>query len=334
MAFVNCGVVPRNGKSPTFFRDYDYNLNLVFPTDRTYMIGIDQSSKNTGIYMTDTDVSFHFICDFTRTESDNYRFYEQLRLFVKRIVKGAKVGLFVTENLPPMKYRNSGNVLRELKGVLKTWRVHESMPEISEMPDDRFTTIYPQTWKSKIVDKSKGKNRHLDKRLVAEDICDKFPELREYLHRVPNNEYDSYDATGILHGYLLANHTTDGYQQIAGSKDYTGDIMVFYRLVPKDQLGNPEVTMANFEVQQINEKSKTMALNKDVSMFNNFKMAASKHSFVMTIIDDLLQSMSVRWQFDLGMNNDALVCYILRKSTMSKKQIDFLRSTMPYEEIL
>ena len=161
---------------PSIFRYGDITtIDIELPKDRVYMMSIDQSSKETGIYLTDLDCSFHLIGSVERKLQDKYRYYENIKLFLKRLVKDRKIGLFVMEDLPPVHRGWALPVLAEFKGIINSWRNSGEIPEFSAIPDDKWQKIMPSTWKSQVIDKSKGKNRFNVKREIALDLVDKFP---------------------------------------------------------------------------------------------------------------------------------------------------------------
>lgn len=308
-------------------------LDVQLPDDRIYLMSIDQSSKETGIYLTDLDVSFHFIGTVERRLQDKYRYYEEIRLFLKRLLRGKTLGLFVREDLPPVNRGRALPVLGELVGILNSWRSSGDIPEFTNLPDDKWEKIMPSTWKSKIIDKSKGKGRFNKKREIASDLVDKFPELVDYFNSVkPSSDYDGFDACGILHGYI-ATHYSDTGAKIAGTKDFQGDIMVYCRSVSKEELSDRESLLEWFFPQEYDYGHKWLEMNTEASYYDNIRRAASKHPFVLTIVNDLLTSIALRWQHGIGMDSNPLLLYIVRKNIMKKSQLDKLEEVFHYEKV-
>lgn len=328
------------GKFDPLFRQGELtSIMLDLPSDRKYHLSIDQSSSCTGIYITDEAFSFHFICDIKRGSESKDMFYRYLQAFLRRLLKDCKVTMVVYEDLPPMKYRGSGNVLRELRGHLNAWFSND--PQFSELQEDDRKTILPQQWKSKIIDKSKGTGRFNDKREIASDIVDRFPELKFYFDRCLVKDYDGFDACGIYHGYKLLHYTgvqsqgREGGQRelIAGSKSYYGSVIVFYRTLSPEEYSDKRTLIGPFIAEFRNRQFKTLAWNSENSALDNYRIAASLSPYSVTVIEDLHTNLALRWQFDLGFNDKKIFSYIIRKKELSKSHLAYLKEHLPYEEL-
>jgi hypothetical protein len=318
--------------NPVYRRQMSDSLDVTLPTGGEYELGIDASSKCVGIYVTDVDNRFHFICDFQRNSGDKYGFYREVKGFIRGLLKGSTLSMVVTEDIPPVAgRRNAGNVLRELRGVLNSWFAEDSL--FSKVPENKRHFIMPQSWKSEMIDKSKGTGRFNNKSEIAADIVDKFPELAEFYRRCMSTDYDSFDACGLYHGYKAKHFSEDGKKVIAGTKSYYGSVLVFYRLIAPELLNNKKELAGPFVADIINNGIVALKWTDKNSPLDNFRIAASAAPLTVTIIDSLSVSLAIRWQFNLGLNNNQIIAYVFRKKLLKGKHLEYLKASMPYEEI-
>ena len=196
------------------------NFNLHLNEDHSYMIGIDQSTSCTGFSILSTDMNIHVVIDFLNSDSDKNQYLRAFRGFLFSICKGQKITLLVHEEpVPQQVQKYSSRVLQELVGHLKEW-----IASIPELEDAEIKSLYPQSWKSKVIDRdaaaSNGgfKKRAKSKAAISEDVCKIFPYLCQYRARHFSKDYDCFDATGILIGWILLSHNEKGEEQIYGLK--------------------------------------------------------------------------------------------------------------------
>ena len=310
-------------------------LPLHLPNDRAYYVGMDASSKEIGIYVTDKNFSFHFIGTVIRRGEDKHIFYEETRLFLKRLfLNKPEIALFVTEDVPPYNRGWALPVLAELKGFINSWRSSGDIPSLAEIPDRCWVKIMPSSWKSAVWDKSKGKGRFNKKVEIAKDLCDKFPELWYYFHRVrASSDYDGFDACGIVHGYLATHFSEDGKEKIAGTKDFYGHVRIFCRSFSVEELKeNPSVVLEGFEIQQDMYPVEYMVMDTEKSFYANVRMAASKYPFCITTVDDVYNAIMLRWMFGIPLDGNQLALYILRDNIITEAQLRYLMQKFPYTE--
>jgi hypothetical protein len=341
LAYIEFVFASRDGKVNTSDRGDPYNMKLQLPDGHIYHLALDQSTTCTGICITDSKFTFQFLCNFFRYGDSKEDYLRALKYFISTLISNQILMTFITEKVPPVKYSNSYGTLRELKGVITSWK--GDIDELRALKNECFGDILPQVWKSKIVNKSKGKNRHKEKKLIADDICDIFPELRNFFNTQSAKDYDAFDACGILHGYMRTHHTEDHLsskaptnmaKQIGAEKTFTGHVMVFYKTLEVDDLSNPEIVMRDFEFVEAKVGLEVMALSSNHSLYNNYLMAVAKNDFVITYVEDMLDSLALRWQFDLGLNKKRIVCFILKKRILPDKLLKSLKEFYPYEEII
>lgn len=329
-------MVRRDGQPATPFYGEASSMDIRLPAGRRYLIGMDQSSKSTGIYVTDQDISFHFIGTIERNATNKYKFYDDLKFFVRRLIHERDIDAFVTERLLPANRGYSLPTLAELKGYINGWKV--DIPELAMMSAERFSEMHPSTWKSVMMDKSKGKGRSNKKREIALDICDKFPELREYLNIVrPSSDHDGFDACGIIHGFRatrnLDGNDPDAVEKIAGIKDYTGDIMVYYRSLSFADATNPDILLEGFEYQAETYGRRFLSTDADENWYSNVKKAASTRAFTMTAVESPIHRAMLRWLFNMGEGDTPWIAYIVRKNVMLASQREMLAKYYHNEQI-
>jgi hypothetical protein len=137
-------------------------FSVILPRDKTYDIGLDQSSSCTGIAIRSVDGDLEMIVDVRNNSFNKNTFYRELKGVLRKLVNGRNIRLVVCEDPIPAKGKKyASTVLLELRGQISAW-----MEEIPEFNQASFNSLYPQSWKSLIVDKSKGKHRSNDKVLL------------------------------------------------------------------------------------------------------------------------------------------------------------------------
>ena len=100
---------------------------------------------------------------------DKKDYFADIFNLISRLVKGQTVNLIVCEKPVPKDVGSyTFRVLTELFGKLEVFL--EFNPDLAKT---ELQSIYPQAWKSRIIDKSKGTGRINTKLCCAEDICDK-----------------------------------------------------------------------------------------------------------------------------------------------------------------
>jgi hypothetical protein len=334
MGLATYCVALRNG-SPAPVKVQDASmLNLQLTPDLVWRIAIDQSSKETGIYAIDAEGTQHVIINIARRAQEKERYYEELKFFLKRMVRGVKVEFFVREALPPIqnaKGNYSTPVLQSLIGRINAWRSPDIIPEFAAIEDKYWTSIMPGTWKKHMNDKSKGKNRVNKKREMALDILDRFPEFIHYFnYQNPSSDYDGFDACGILHGYL-AERGNGTFERIVSAKEYRGDIYVFYRALSKQEATNRDSLLRGFEVQEHKFGVEALNMNPGGNLYDNVKMAATKFNFVLSAVSNETEELMLRIMFDMGLDDRTIYVYIVRKSAMGVAQLRDLKAHYPFE---
>lgn len=287
-------------------------------------LGIDQSTSCTGLCLERTDGFFRVLLDVSRDKAlETKRFYRDLFKILAKLAKGCSFKYVIMEK-PAPKDMYASRVLQELKG-----RVEEWVGMIPEFEDAVVDSLFPQTWKSYMVDKSKGKNRHRDKLAVAEDISERFPLLLPYYVHYPYTDYDSFDACGILNGYMQYAFNSVGEPQIHGSIEKRHVSVVGYRWVDSAKVGENSEAFSCFCACH---RPEVLAFNERYNLHENIRMASSSHEFVITILPkQLLQPFM--WKYDIDIDEDkTMVMYVLRKGKFSSADMALFKEAVPWNE--
>lgn len=268
-----------------------FNLKLIH--DLTYDIGIDQSSSCTGIAIRSIDKDINILIDIRRDCGDKESFYREVKGILRGLITGLKIRSIVCEDPPPVTgKRYASAILLELRGIVSGWV--ETIPELAQA---EFSSVYPQTWKSFIVDKSKGKGRSNIKACIAEDICDIVPGFNQYRTVYASNDYDSFDAFGILAGYQMYAYTDEGLPLICGKIESRHRAFVGYRYVSVSEIQNG--TVNDFFGPALGIfKPKYLVYNTRYNKFKNVRMATSNYDCSYTILPDE-QLDVLKWKYDL-----------------------------------
>ncbi len=304
----------------------DDMFELTLAKGVAYDIGIDQSSTCTGIAISSIDDNINVIIDVRNDSFNKETFYRELRSLLKRLVHGMQIRLVVCEDPPPVKNKYySSAVLLELRGRVSAW-----MTEIEELSQADFRSIFPQSWKPFIVDKSKGPNRSNIKKCIAEDVCAIIPDFEKYMVYAPK-DYDSYDAYGILAGYKKYAFNEKGQPLICGKIEKKHKSFVGYRYVPISEV-KPD-TVHNFMGTAVKLlKPVFLNYNERYNRFNNIRMATSNWDCSYTILPDSCLDV-LKWEYDLEVKDDyILLAYLFNSSHYPQMTRTSLTRMFPMHE--
>ena len=293
-------------------------LNNALPKKSTYLIGLDQSTTCTGIYLTNKSKNLHILLDYARDGKDKHEYRRELRILLSTLLKGLTVELIVIEKPVPSKYRFAGDVLRELKGYV------EGLKDIiPELYNAKLDSIMPQSWKSKIVDKSKGKHRFNVKYEVATDICDRIPCIRPYLGACRSADYDSFDAVGILHGYLAKCFNEKGERVAFGRVERTHKPIAFFKYLTPAELRDYDSLYKGLKFKQQENNPKVFSYNEDLSFYENIRMCSSNYPFSLIVLKDVKLYVMLAWYFNIDLvPGKVFVMFISREHAFTKSQLE------------
>lgn len=318
-----------NGFRKLIMGVYSGEFNLSLPLGLTYDIGIDQSSSCTGFYICNTTNNVNILLEFARDTSDSEAFYRDLQYFIGSVTKDRNIRLVVCEDPPYVKGKQySSRLLLELRGKLSGW-----MHLIPALQNAQMCSIYPQTWKSLVVDKSKGKNRSNVKKFIADDVCDILPCFTAYKDYGINKDYDGFDAAGILIGYKRYAYTEEGIPLICGKQEKRHTSLVWYRYEPIDVVQDKQKLNEIFGDAIIAVKPEFKMFNPRYNKHTNIRMASSNSRYcTYTILSDKEFNV-IRFKYDLEKKDDCvLMMYVMNESHISRGMQNLLKNLFPMNE--
>lgn len=311
-------------------RNIAKKFNITLPTDRTYEIGIDQSTSCTGVYIQDLKDEINILLEIEFANPSKKSYFMELFSLLRRIITQVNVSLLVCEKpIPKDSQSYTYRVLTELFGRLESFLEMEPSLENTDLK-----SIYPMSWKSKIVDKSKGTGRINNKVCIAEDICDKKPILRNYLLVSPAKDLDGFDACGILLGYKKCAFTENGMPKIYGEIEKRHTTYVYYRYVDMSNIENTQqlkdVLYGCFGETVTYYQPQFKIFNSEYNLLRNIKMASSTYKMTVTSIPNKLLE-PLRWEFGFDYDkNKTMFAYIVKDKEFSKRDITVLNTIFPW----
>lgn len=302
--------------------------------DREYIIGIDQSTACTGIAIADTNFDFFVMLDVINDNPNKQRYYEELKALFLRMFKGITIPLLIHEKPVPSKWGYTGNILKELVGKLEDW-LNDDRLNIGRMEG-----LFPQEWRKFIVDKtkpggykgSKKVQREYVKSLVAEDVCALCPLASTYRNVTTVHSYDSFDALGILLGYMQYAYTPDGVPKICGSEEKTHVSIAAFRYLSPQELEGTDPLLGIFGEFKSFFEPVVLAYNTDYNLFTNIRKATSKWKSVVTILPD---KEIAKLQLEFGFNRipgGKMLLYTFRKGMLATGESHFVDITFPMKK--
>lgn len=298
-------------------------VNILFkkklPKGTGVYVSLDQSTTCTGVVIASED--FRIICqmDFMRKETDKYTYKLQLKDFIDWLVTDLKVKLLVIENPLNIRGNHATEVLQDLFKYIKN--IKDDIDELKQVP---FDTIFPQQWKECVVNKSKGKYRTGIKYEIASDICDIYPVLKNYLDVCPAKDYDSFDALGILLGYLKQHYNSEGKEIVYGTNTYGFNIRVFPLYLPSEEVDSIPLAMPYLKKDVVPKK---FYYNNKFNFYKNLGIICSKVPVGYFIIEDLELKVNMLWETGVEPKEGyEFVCIVARQGTFTDKQTEKLKS--------
>ena len=306
----------------------DFNLSLG-AKETEWELGLDPATKFTGIALRDTASHFVILLDCiydNRVPPEQY--FEDQFYLLKRLAKGHTFKRVVLERPFNSPYRHTNHVLMALRGRVETWI--SSIPELNTAQREQ---IYPNSWKSRVIDKKKGKNRYNQKGAVAEDLCDIYPGLREYFCSCTSGDYDSFDALGILVGYERYSHTADGNEQICGDKGRQHVSFVGYRWEKNEDLEDDNYLQSVFGKALEFLRPVFLDYNESYSFVDNVAMATNNNDAVASIVPEKqLQQFQWKLGIDVTEPNHTLMMFAFRKGHYTLGTFQVIQQLFPLNE--
>ena len=299
------------------------SFSLELDTSVQWEIGIDQSSSCTGIALHSIDNRFVVLLDVRRDKHlQKDVFYRELHILLRKLVKGADIRYIAIEKPVPSKYRSAGAVLLELKGKLEDW-----IWEIPELQAAAFDSMYPQSWKSLVMDAGKGKNRMNVKSEIAADLVDRYPCLRFYYTAYTGGGYDSFDALGILEGYREYAYTSNGSPMICGSTEKTHVSLVGYCWAENEKIASKEIFSEIFGEHFYVFRPVFRAYNSRYNLHHNIRMASSNFKSLVTLLPAGLYT-ELQWDLDYDFMEEgkSLLMFVFRRGSFTQGEVKCLKA--------
>lgn len=295
-----------------------------------WYLGIDQSTSCTGICLKSADRKFLILLDVIRDKSMMREdFYRDLHRIIKNFSVDQDFMIVANEKPVPSAKRYTHDVLLELLGRLNAW-----IDDMPEFEGAQHGQVFPQTWKSLVMDKTKGKGRMNIKSEIAADLVDKYPELKYYYNFHHTGDYDSFDALGILDGYIAYAFTPDGYPQIHGTIEKRHVSLVLYDWVDFTNDFTYEENIRNALGDNISVfEPYILHYNQRYSLYENIRMASSNFDCVATILPES-QLQQFRWKFgiDVDEHEKAMMAVILNRGKHSAGLVKSAKNVYTWNE--
>lgn len=306
-------------------------FNLTLRHGIPWYLGIDQSTSCTGIALMDGRGYFVLLLDVIRDKNapiDEY--YKDLRRLLVRLVKGQNIDLVANERpVPTDKKKYTRDVLTEFLGRLNSW-----IDDIEEFDNAQHEQLFPQVWKSLVVDKSKGKNRSNIKSEVAQDLVDRFPELEYYYKFEHTKDYDAFDALGILVGAIQYAFTSDGYPKIHGSKEKRHVSLVLYDWIDWDEEKAFESNVMDALADNLSVfEPYILHYNDRYSLHDNIRMASSNYNCTATVLPQS-ELMPFKWKYGIDSedSNKRLLAIILKRGEYTTGFVNSAKRVYPWND--
>lgn len=306
-----------------------YNFSLILPENLVYDVALDQSSSCTGIAIFSTDNQLKILLELARDTGNKETFYRDVKQVLANIVKGRVVRLVICEDPPPVKGKMySSRVLLELRGRVESW-----MEIIPEFNSAKFCSIFPQSWKTLVMDKSKGKGRSSVKKCIAEDVTDIFECFRIYYNNAFNKDYDGFDAVGILEGYRRYAFSPEGIPLICGTQEKRHTSFVWYRYIPVEFIKDKQKLNEVFGNCITQVKPEFKLYNTRYNKHQNIRMASSNTEHcIYTLLSDKEFDV-LKWKYDLEKKDDyVLLMYVMNEARNTSGIINLLKAIFPMNE--
>ena len=319
---------------PTMQLDF---FKLSLEKNKTYAVGIDQSTTCMGIFILETNLKSYALLEIKREADVKEVFFRGIKGLLRTLFDGITVSSIVIEEPFPSKFApTSSMILKELKGRVIDW-----CGEIPAFSGISVHTVYPQTWKSFIATKKVAKSMDVkvaditkSKTLMADAICNILPPLYNYKILHFAKDYDGFDACGILLGYHMYSHTSNGTPRICGIKEQRHVSFVAYFKIAASEIKDTESLKAPLQLALNDLNPVILAYNTSYNRHDNIRMATSNWNAVITILPPKYTE-ELCWQFNVDVSDgDVCIMYAIRKGRFSQKVMNYLEKALPCHELV
>lgn len=313
-----------NAFSITGIDDEGNFYNTVYPkfieitSEEPLLIGFDQSTTQTGLFIKTTTGKFVAMIDIENMNSMPHSIYEQMMLvFLKNTFYQKKIELVVIEKPFKAKGKGSYETLVKLKGFMETL-----MYTVPEFRGVKLGEIYPQTWRKEFLANKTYTGRKKAtkdlKQCAREETIKRYP-LTEWYANLTTNAPDSCDAVGVLDGYIQTNYK-DGVRVINTTMkaNYQVKFDSMIALIDPDHL--TDYFKQNAPKAAWYRGIETIKYNSDLSMQNNcIRAVAESNKFVCMAITDIQQMSVFMWESGIPYDSDKLYYLIAWRENIDEK---------------
>lgn len=302
------GIFYKDGSYSKLVGSWDYfKILKTLDRNKTYLMGIDQSTKCTGIFLRSEDYEDFILTEFPRGPMDKREYISEIRDFIYHITEGLTIKLIVRELPVANAYKTSYGELEKLAGQIDY--IIENGEYTSKA---KYGKVVNTAWKAQVVFKERSKYRGRDKYLTSKDICERFPKVGP-MFKVSHSGYDAFDAVGVLEGYI--------YKKYGRGNEITGELslsrMIAY-IIPFDTVDDVnKVLRPEMNVNGIDVKN----YNSDLTLYENIKRCTTEKWTVIDV-NDLRARTALKWRIgELNKSNIALL--VFKFSNISKYLLDY-----------
>ena len=292
---------------------HKYTLN----DQQTYQIGIDQSTTQTGIAIKTYDTNkLVYMLDYINEGMLHYKDY---------------IGMFVTaleyllRQIPVKRlvYEEHSHIRGDSKYASKVLRnLADNISKVQlKFPSTEFCTTSPVVWRSTFLPKDIYKGRMKDNNIklyVVEECLRRYPNIIKYKSYV-GDSYDSFEALGILDGFLEGNFTPDGRRIV------TRDLPIEYNhYCIKNLRIYSERTKATF-LDEFKEEIKKRGFvqlvhNEDMALDELSRRATTNFKEVILIPLKRNKEYNIYlWDYGIEAKDDEIICLICYRENKTNK---------------
>lgn len=306
VAYINNKAIMHTGTDPI----------VRLPGDREYVVGIDQSTSQTGIAILDMHKNLYCVIDVINRGLPNYKYYvSKLRQFLTKQLEPYTIRHLVYES--PLSKKPNVYTRKVLTGLAE---MIEGLPaECSSLTQDNISDLNPSAWRKHYLAGSEYDGMRVNtekvKLAAVQESCRRFPFLLDYF-KISGKGTDSADALGIALGFLK-----EAYYDEACTVRRVGSFM---KSIPN--LGiYKKVFMTNEKMGDVVLREKPdvcasrkmigMVYNPDMTLEENCRKASStfRDICVLMVVDAKARSI-LKWEASEGDPKDNIFVVTYRNN--------------------
>lgn len=298
---------------------YEYIIDL--DKEQDYMLAIDQSLKSTGISLVSIDFSFMLIMTIlVNNQDDNTRnrYVDDLVDFIEIMLQDVNLKFRTVEQVPPSKYRRVSLKLDQLKGAIDFGL--NRIPAIQRLEESCKFSIYPNTWKSTVYDKTdKRKGAFNSKHEISKDIVKLFPNLQIYLnamYKFSGHDYDGFDSFGLLYHTRIKCFSEEWFLNNVGGKYQLGAISVIFKYLYPDDI--QEDFLSFFQAQINSDSLESRNWSEDNSIVENYIVASNTNKLIVMEVFSDKQLSAFLIEYDEEYDEDKTLLVVIGKANKFK----------------